>query len=198
MVVALCDPLGLGQRSSVNKRQWRAQCLAQRQQISALRLQEHSLALAAHLATFLAGHHQIVLAYLAFRQEPELHSLFATVPCTWAIPRVVDRALIWHRFDPASLTIGKYGIQEPHPDCQTIDPDAATLALVPALACDLQGGRLGYGGGYYDRFLANHPLPTLGICFSEFVFSELPRDPWDQPLGGIATELGICLIPQVL
>lgn len=178
----------------MNKAQWRAQCLAQRQQISAQRLQEHSLALAAHLATFLAGRHQVVLAYLAFRQEPDLIALFADVPCTWVIPRVVERTLIWHRYEPERLTIGKYGIQEPQLDCQSIDPSEAALALVPALACDHQGFRLGYGGGYYDRFLASYPLPTLGICFSEFVFPELPRDPWDQPLAGIATELGIRLI----
>ncbi len=178
----------------MNKAQWRALCLAQRQQLSAQNIQARSLALSAHLATFLENHNQVVLAYLAFRQEPDLQALFAEVPCAWAIPRVVERTLIWHRFEPKRLTIGKYGIQEPHPDCQSIDPSEAALALVPALACDHQGFRLGYGGGYYDRFLASYPLPTLGICFSEFVFPELPRDPWDQPLGGIATELGLRLI----
>jgi 5-formyltetrahydrofolate cyclo-ligase len=154
-------------------------------------VQKRSLALCQHLANFLENQHQVVLAYLAFRQEPDLHSLFEAVPCTWAIPRTVGRTLVWHCYDPERLTVGNYGIQEPQSDCPAIDPSVATLALVPALACDHQGFRLGYGGGYYDRFLASDPLPTLGICFSEFVFPELPRDPWDQPLEGIATELGI-------
>jgi 5-formyltetrahydrofolate cyclo-ligase len=180
----------------MNKAQWRAQCLSLRQQMSTQSIQERSLALGGHLATYLANHHQVVLAYFAFRQEPDLRTLFETIPCTWAIPRTVGRTLIWHCYDPERLTIGNYGISEPQSDCPTIDPSRATLALVPALACDHQGFRLGYGGGYYDRFLANCPLPTIGICFADFVFPELPRDPWDQPLGGIATELGIRLIPS--
>jgi 5-formyltetrahydrofolate cyclo-ligase len=179
----------------VNKVQWRTQCLTQRQQMSTQSVQEYSLALGNHLASFLERHrHQVVLAYLAFRQEPDLRSLFETVPCIWAVPRTVERTLLWHRYDLERLTVGNYGIPEPQLDCPAIDPSVATLALVPALACDHQGFRLGYGGGYYDRFLASHPLPTLGICFSEFVFPELPRDPWDQPLDGIATELGIRFI----
>jgi 5-formyltetrahydrofolate cyclo-ligase len=180
----------------VNKAQWRTQCLTQRQQLSAQSIQIRSLALCSHLATVLTNHNQVVLAYRAFRQEPDLRTLFETVPCTWAIPRTVDRALVWHRYDPERLTIGKFGIQEPQPDCPAIAPSEAALVLVPALGCDHQGFRLGYGGGYYDRFLARYSLPTLGICFSEFVFPELPRDAWDQPLGGIVTELGIRLIPR--
>lgn len=180
----------------MNKAQWRAQCLAQRQHLSAENLQERSTALCNHLAAFLGREpNRVVLAYLTFRQEPDLRPLLATGPCIWAVPRTVDRTLIWHRYDPERLTIGKYGIQEPQSDCLCIEPDEAHLGLVPALACDSQGFRLGYGGGYYDRFLASYPLPTLGVCFSEFVFPEIPRDGWDQPLGGIATELGIRLIP---
>jgi 5-formyltetrahydrofolate cyclo-ligase len=175
----------------MNKAQWRTQCLSQRKQLSAQNVQERSLALGSHLAAHLENHHRVILAYVAFRQEPDLRSLFETVPCTWAIPRTVGRTLMWHCYDPEHLTIGNYGIPEPQLDCPAIDPSMATLVLVPALACDHQGFRLGYGGGYYDRFLESYPLPTLGICFSDFIFPELPRDPWDRPLGGIATELGI-------
>jgi 5-formyltetrahydrofolate cyclo-ligase len=76
--------------------------------------------------------------------------------------------------------------------------DQLDLLLVPALAVDQGGIRLGYGGGYYDRLRAQ-PLwcevPALvvlpGACISR---EALPRDPWDRPFDGWASERGVCRV----
>ncbi|NJK72370.1 MAG: 5-formyltetrahydrofolate cyclo-ligase, partial [Synechococcaceae cyanobacterium SM2_3_60] len=68
------------------------------------------------------------------------------------------------------------------------------LVLVPAIAIDHHGTRLGFGGGYYDRYLATLPESVLRIgivpmaCLSA---QPLPRDPWDVPLHGYVTEAGL-------
>ena len=51
------------------------------------------------------------------------------------------------------LEPGKYGILEPKEGCEKISPKAIHLALIPCLSCSMKGERLGYGGGYYDRYL---------------------------------------------
>ena len=74
---------------------------------------------------------------------------------------------------------------------------APDLVLLPALACSPQGGRLGYGGGYYDRFFASHftdisPQPMrVAFCFALQIVPDLYLDPWDQHADRICTEQGL-------
>ena len=68
-------------------------------------------------------------------------------------------------------------------------PFAPDLALLPGVAFDLAGGRLGYGGGYYDRFLEKAlNCPRVGLCFEFQLVSSLPLAPWDQRVNYICTE----------
>jgi 5-formyltetrahydrofolate cyclo-ligase len=92
------------------------------------------------------------------------------------------------------LQIGAYGIQEPHPNSPQIQPSQVDLILVPAVACDVRGYRLGYGGGFYDRLLSSPEWltkPTIGIVFDLACLNNLPTEPWDCPLKAICTESGI-------
>ncbi|NJK41804.1 MAG: 5-formyltetrahydrofolate cyclo-ligase, partial [Acaryochloridaceae cyanobacterium SU_2_1] len=114
----------------------------------------------------------------------------------WGLPRCVGQDLVWHRWFPVEtdrLQPGSYGILEPHPDWPILKARDVDLILVPALACDRQGFRLGYGGGYYDRLLANPAwaaIPTIGLVFASALLTQLPRDPWDRPLQNVCTEVG--------
>ncbi|MBO9998366.1 MAG: 5-formyltetrahydrofolate cyclo-ligase [Cyanobacteria bacterium SID2] len=132
-----------------------------------------------------------VLGYFSFRREPDLTPLVSD-DRTWGFPRCVEKSLAWHRWQPGELLVeGAFGIREPHPETVSIDPETVDLMLVPAVACDRRGYRLGYGGGFYDRLLS-HPawqrVPTLGIVFGFACLPELPIDGWDRRLAGVCTE----------
>lgn len=137
-----------------------------------------------------------ILTYFSFRQEPDLSPLFAASRC-WGLSRCVEKSLSWHIWSPEHplpLQTGTYGIPEPHPDSPMLNPAEVDLILVPAVACDVRGYRLGYGGGFYDRMLSKPAwakIPTIGIVFEFARLPQLPSDPWDRPLQAICTEVGI-------
>ncbi len=90
-----------------------------------------------------------------------------------------------------TLRPGLHGIPQPH----LIQPVAVTsdtcdLIIVPLLGFDSEGYRLGYGKGYYDRFLANTTAPAIGIAFATQQVSHIPHEPHDVPLCCIVTEEG--------
>jgi 5-formyltetrahydrofolate cyclo-ligase len=139
-----------------------------------------------------------ILAYFSFRQEPDLSPLFTDSQRRWGFPRCVGKSLSWHLWQPEDrLQKGNYGITEPHSQSPIIDPTEVDLILVPSVACDRQGYRLGYGGGYYDRLLSSPPwckIPTIGIVFDFAYFSQLPSNHWDKRLRGIVTETKIDIL----
>ena len=107
--------------------------------------------------------------------------------------RMIFRALPDGNFD--RLAPARFGIPEPAEDCPELRPAdlSGALILVPALAFDREGYRLGYGGGYYDRFLQglleeNIPATTVGLAFSACVTEILPRNPYDIPVQIILDE----------
>jgi 5-formyltetrahydrofolate cyclo-ligase len=112
-------------------------------------------------------------------------------------PRVLPdtRALDLHTVaEPSSLRIGAYGIREPDPErCARVPIEAVDAVLVPGLAWDRRGGRLGRGAGYYDRLFT---LPEwrgfrCGVFYSTQEVPSVPTDPWDVPLQAVVTEGGI-------
>jgi 5-formyltetrahydrofolate cyclo-ligase len=107
----------------------------------------------------------------------------------------------FHRYHPgAPLKEGKYGIAEPIPNGQLFDKaDQNTLILVPGVMFDRQGYRLGYGKGYYDRFLSRPETMgglRIGITPSALLTDTLPHDPWDIPMQALATETGMLIMPS--
>ena len=99
-----------------------------------------------------------------------------------------NRELRFYRIkDRSELRPGPFGILEPRPD-QTKRVDFSQektdrhLCIVPGLCYDKECYRLGYGGGYYDRFLAGYTGSTVGICYSVCVLPRLPRETFDKPV----------------
>ena len=111
-----------------------------------------------------------------------------------ALPVVVakDRPLIFRlASDEDALTPDAIGMPAPPPGAQEVRPD---IVLVPLVAFDRHGGRLGQGGGYYDRTLSalRHagPLLAIGLAYAAQAVDEVPVEPHDEALDGVLTEDG--------
>lgn len=101
---------------------------------------------------------------------------------------------LWIAHFPDDLAPGIMGILEPDPAlCAAALPEALDLVIVPGIAFTCRGVRLGYGGGYYDRFLTALPsrVPTLALTPTSQVADDLPTEPHDQRFGWLLTEAGL-------
>lgn len=97
------------------------------------------------------------------------------------------------------IQIGAYGIREPKKDSShEINTSDIDIVIVPAVAYDKNCYRLGYGGGFYDRFLENlrDDAITIGIAFDIQIFDDVPKEPHDAQLDYIITETRI-LTPSI-
>jgi 5-formyltetrahydrofolate cyclo-ligase len=140
----------------------------------------------------------VVLGYASIGSEPATGAFLDAVLAggrELVLPRV-DRArrrLELHRVADlaADLRPGVWGIAEPDPArCPPAALDAIAFALVPGVAFDPRGGRLGYGAGYYDRLLAAWPAPPplVAAAFTVQVVDEVPVGPGDRPVDRVVTE----------
>lgn len=176
------------------KKQLRQALLAQRRQIPNEIWQQKSQALCDRIANWqIFQQAQNILAFMSFRQEPDLNSLWQRFPDkTWGFSRCVEKDLIWHQVAIAdfesNMRSGAFGILEPRQELPLMDLDNIDLILIPAVACDRRGYRLGYGGGFYDRWLPNSTGFKAGIIFDDFYIDAIPKDIWDVPLDAVITE----------
>jgi 5-formyltetrahydrofolate cyclo-ligase len=136
-----------------------------------------------------------VALFLSLPQEIDtgpLALLLRSAGAALSLPRMVgrDTALRFHRWSPGDpLRSGAMGVQEPLPEQPEIIPD---VIVVPLLAFDRRGYRLGYGGGYYDRTLGDLRRRTrvlaIGLAFALQEVERVPTTERDQPLDWIVTE----------
>ncbi len=182
------DPAAEIQRA---KAQLRTELLRWRSDLDAAAVAERSRRLAAHLLRhrLLAGR-RAALIYLALRREPqtaELAVALRTRGVALAVPAVCGPELEPRAVDASGDLERALQAGEPLPLA------ALDLVLVPGLAFDRQGRRLGRGGGHYDRLLARLSPGCLriGLCFAGQVRDGLPVAPWDQGVDAVATEEGV-------
>lgn len=90
----------------------------------------------------------------------------------------------------------RYGFPQPAADALELQPRHISLALVPGVAFDRRGARLGHGVGYFDELLARLPegCPRVGVAPRELVFDRLPAEPHDVPMTHLATQDGVVAI----
>ncbi len=96
----------------------------------------------------------------------------------------------------ARLSPGAYGIPEPPANAPLCQPDRRALCLVPGLGFDLCGNRIGYGKGYYDRYLRQFPGTTVGVLYSRQLLWTAPAEPHDMPMQWLASEEEFCLFSE--
>lgn len=176
----------------MNKSELRRQYRSLRESLPAAAVIAASVTLCHRLAAWLPTIHPTnqptILTYLAFRNEPDLRLLFDLLPhVRWAVPRIQGRDLVIHPYDPARLVRHRFGILEPAAELPVVDPAEIESVLVPGIAFDRQGRRLGWGGGYYDRFLSTTPALRIGVTYDECLTEELPCAENDQRMDWIAT-----------
>ncbi len=134
-----------------------------------------------------------VLVYAAMDDEADLAGAVGPLRergVRTLFPRVRgERLELVAASDLLTLELGYRGIREP--SGPKIDPGIVDVAVVPGVAFDPHGGRLGHGGGHYDRLLAQLPPDCIrvGTCFSVQVVPRVPREDHDEPVDVVVTEL---------
>ena len=160
----------------------------------------HSAEVSKHLAAWPPLHGRVV-TYLGMEDEVDLSSLFGLARCEFLAPRINgDDVLSIHRYSADALEHHQYGFLQPGPFARTVDLDEIDVVLVPGRAFDESGGRLGRGGGYYDRLLASLPrgVVLVGIVVEDAVVESVPREPHDLGVDWIATERGVRRVGEPL
>jgi 5-formyltetrahydrofolate cyclo-ligase len=106
------------------------------------------------------------------------------------LPRMEADNLVFHLHVPGEpLVENAYGVLEPLESAPLVAPVEIGLVLVPALALDLRGFRLGYGKGFYDRALPHLPRAfTIGLAFDFQLLAEIPNEPHDVALHAVVTD----------
>ena len=137
-----------------------------------------------------------ILLYYGIGSEPETARLF---PSLWAAGKQIflPRCLPEHRMEirlvqpETALVRHPYGMLEPGQEQPLGNPEQVELALVPGLAFDRTGNRLGRGAGCYDRWLASYDGFTLALCRDALLLDKVPCQPHDRPIRLVVTETGL-------
>ncbi|WP_375280470.1 5-formyltetrahydrofolate cyclo-ligase [Pseudooctadecabacter sp.] len=152
---------------------------------------------AGHLSSVLAGYRGVPLAgYAQMRTEidptPAMEEAAAHGPVCLPVIEAAGQPLKFRTWTPGcAMTPGAFGARIP----ETGDWITPEILIVPLVAFSRAGGRLGYGGGFYDRTLeglrALRPTLAIGFAYAAQELPDLPLEPTDQPLDLIVTEEGV-------
>lgn len=134
---------------------------------------------------------QRVMAYSAIKNEPDIWELIHTMlgkGKNVALPCVTAEGIVAAEYkQDAQLQRGAYGISQPvrAPGCEFFEPQ---VVIVPGVVFDLQRCRIGFGVGYYDRFLQNSEAVKVGVCYESQLVDNIEADPHDVRMDYVVTE----------
>jgi 5-formyltetrahydrofolate cyclo-ligase len=174
----------------------RKRLAALRRTLTAEARAERSLRASEHLiahAGFDAARVVLVYAALRFELDPS-HAVAhaAAAGKTVVLPRVLPESgeLSLHVYKPGDeLTESGFGVREPHAGSERVAPERVDLVLVPAIAFDARGYRLGYGKGFYDRLLPSLVrAERVGLAFELSLLPQLPNEDHDIAVQRVVTE----------
>lgn len=144
---------------------------------------------------------EMVFVYASVGSEVDTWQLIQALQernCKVCLPKVCGKGCmdaVLYR-SGAQLLSDRFGIPVPA-DGAVVSPEGIDIVFVPGLAFDDSGNRIGYGGGYYDRFLARCPARRIALAFSRQIIAEIAPAEWDRPMDAIITENGkIALQPK--
>lgn len=149
-------------------------------------------------------YYDTLLLYAALYDEPDLSAVALDALSRGirvAYPRCIPHSrLMEFKFisDPSQLKTGTFGIREPGAELETFDPgkQSCSVCFIPAVAADRLGYRVGYGGGYYDRFLSGFGGALAAVTFSELVYDRVPHGRYDLRADVIITERGVVTVDK--
>ena len=152
-----------------------------------------------HVIARLAGREvyrraECLASYVSVRNEVHTHSLIESALGNGkrvAVPVALPNRVLVHREirSLAELRPSKLGLMEPSVETgSVVPPETFDVIVVPGLAFDRAGNRIGFGAGYYDRFLSLTPAIKIGLAFDFQLFDRLPADPLDISMDLVITE----------
>lgn len=137
----------------------------------------------------------VIFVFVSFKSEVDTHKIITYAlkdSKTICVPKinVSEKEMEIFKIESlGELKEGYYGILEPQENCPSVNSDEIDLILMPGAAFDKQGGRIGYGGGFYDRFLKrmNKKVDKIALAYDFQIIDKVPMEEFDIKINGIVT-----------
>ena len=157
------------------------------------KIRKHALSLSEY------EHAEVVFCYVGTKDEinttPMLQEILESGR-KLGVPKCISRGVmkVYAITSLDDLEAGAYGIMEPKDYCEEISPHNIDLAFVPCVTCNKKGDRLGYGGGFYDRYLSQTDARRVILCRERIMVSEIPTEEHDLKMEVVVSENGMISI----
>lgn len=182
------------QNRTQSKAEWRRWAKATRSQLDTRALSAHAVKQLGRCSLYTRAEH--VLTYLAFGNEIDLSGLGPGGKHFYTTRTRQDGSLGVHKLT-ADLERHRYGFLQPAADAPEVELERLELLLIPGLAFDTSGNRLGYGRGFYDRLLAQvKNIPIVGVVPSDLIVLVLPAEPHDVRMTHLLSEKGVLEVSE--
>lgn len=135
-------------------------------------------------------HAQNICTYISFGNEINTQKILNLKNKNIYVPKIINDKIIMVKYTPNDLSPNKYNILEPNTN-EIYIPQKEDVIIVPALSCDKNFNRLGYGGGFYDKYLKNTNSVKISLLPNALFSDNLPTEPHDEKVNIIITETNI-------